>query len=157
MTSVIAAILGAFSAFLFNHFHWRYTKSSSLKEQYALAIISEVNDLRETCMTYWSSGNENSGEANSLNESTRKCYEVKIKSLYRSVVMHSTDYSSTFYKKDNLSSFESGLYRRLEVLFEAVTGGDFEKATRASNNIRASNASALSADYSIALRRSLAD
>lgn len=157
MASVIAAILGAFSAFIFNHFHWRYAKTSSLKEQYALAIISEVNDLRETCTAYWSSGNENSGESNSLDESTRKCYEVKIKALYKSVVMHSTNYSSTFYRNDQLTNFEAALYRKLDELFEAVTGGDFEEADRSSNYIRASKASSLSTNYSIALRRSLAD
>jgi hypothetical protein len=118
-----SAAVGALSAYLFNKYHWvNQTKKDSILAM-ELDLIKTIEDLTEDSILYWSD--------DQINLDNNKLLEAKIK-------MNCKNLDPQFKQLMYLSgTFSSGdvftINERINKVFDASTGGDFESSRRTSS------------------------
>jgi hypothetical protein len=158
MTEIFAAIIGAFSAYIFNLFHWQIARKFDRRAQYLYAIKSKIDQFDELCTKYWITSNEGSNSNNKLDEITRKTYELQIKSWYKSLISHINSYITFTYKNEQERvRKEKDINTLLENIFDQSSGGDFEQKHRTEEPKRCSQINTLCTDLTVYLLRTLHD
>ncbi|WP_041508597.1 hypothetical protein [Shewanella sp. cp20] len=123
LSGTIAAILGAFSAFLFNRLNWQESTKKESIISLESEIINTIDSLAECSLTYWSS------DQNDLKNS--KLLEAKIKMLFNMV---SPSFRQLAFVHGKFSAGDhQKISSEIESLFEYTTDGDFESKNRKSS------------------------
>lgn len=126
---LISALVGAFSAFIFNRFHWQWTEKKKKETDLFYKISAIISELETLAIEYWTKDRSDSDEKS----------EVSIKSKMRLI----QKYIRAINVRDK--SIENELNQFASDIFDLVTGDDFESKRR-----RASKAKAISISYKCA-------
>jgi len=137
--TLIVAIVGAFSAYLFNFFHWKMVEKKKIESQVIQYAESLIKNLEIMAVNYWV---ENYKEQN---EHEINAIEIMIKSTLHSLNQHISNFD--FIKnncgqnsnKQILKDFHSEIY-------DLITGDDFESKNRKSSKSKAMKISLLCTD-----------
>ncbi len=128
--AVFVALVGALSAFLFNHIHWRVVRKINNSYSTGAELVELIQELELEALKYWvSSYDRNTKEEISISE-------IKIKSIIRQIntqtmtLIEIINNRKIKAKKDQIYIFPSEIY-------DLVTGGDFESKSRKSSKRRA--------------------
>lgn len=154
MDSIVAAMVGAFAAYLFNLFHWKYAKKFEMKEKLANLVRQKLEIYGDICGQYWLCGNENSFGNVVYSKDEREKIEADIKNKYRVLVKFACEYFGVNYSGYRREKKEKYAYRILGDLFDISTGGEFEQNDRKANKRKASQISELCTEISIFLYKS---
>lgn len=152
VTAIIAAIVGALSAYIFNWLHWRYARSLARQESYVEAIGSLLKEFDVACAAYWSQPNEGYtgvGQDSCHTIIDRRVLEAAIKRLHMHFSRHGQDYLDTYYHYDSV--YRNRITSKLNELYEWATGDDFESVKRATSNQRCLKVSGLCVEIVICL------
>lgn len=126
---IIAAIIGAFSAYSFNYFHWKMVEKKKKNSELLLMLSTLITELETLAVNYWS---------RDQNKEDRKD-EVYIKSRIRLLTKYKKQINKNKNSNkdiiDDLESFGSDI-------FDLTTGDDFEM-----NNRKASKQKAINISY----------
>ncbi|MGS0694912.1 hypothetical protein [Shewanella sp. 0m-4] len=119
----IAAISGAFSAYIFNKLNWQETTKKNSILSMEEELLDTINSLAETALEYWSSDQKN------LTNS--KLLEAKIKMNFNAL---SPAFRQLAFTHGSFSSSEhTKITTEISRLFEHATGGKFESNHRVSS------------------------
>lgn len=135
IVAITVALLGAFSAYLFNHLHWKTVlKREQLSAQLA-GLTALISSFEAVAVAYWVSA-----------QSTQSLEaQVLIKARHRAILNQRGILADLLNGKKHL-----GLHRSLRIfaddVFDAATGGDFESATRGPSESTATKIAVLTAD-----------
>jgi len=128
--AVFVAILGAFSAYLFNYFHWRMVRKKDNVNNIGMELIGLIEELEETALRYWIRPYDKDQKEEILVD------EIRIKTIVRQI-----DKQAKILKKINNSKMGRNEKECIEQfppkIFDIVTGGDFESKKRKSSKGRA--------------------
>jgi len=144
LLSIFIVIIGAFSAYLFNHLHWRNVKKNDKINSGTGNLVTLLEKLELIAIEYWLK--EYSEESNIEIESS----EIQIKSILKLIVKQ-TNLTLNLAKNGTLD-INHPLMRQVEELFDLITGGDFESHGRERSKIKATKISNLCTETQILLQ-----
>lgn len=139
IVSITAAIVGAFSAYLFNFFHWRKETKLIKKNELLKSAYNHILEMENISIDYWTV------DTASANKNVITKQEIKIKCLIRILIKYPRLFPNSFDKKD----FEN----MVDDLYELCTGGDFESSKRKKCDKTALNISLLCAEIRLNLTK----
>ncbi|MBB1317501.1 hypothetical protein H5123_07590 [Shewanella sp. SR43-4] len=116
----IAAILGAFSAYLFNRLNWKETSKKNSILSIESELIESLNSLADSALEYWS--------YNQADLKNSKLLEAKIKMRFSS--LNPLFQQLTFIHGSFTCGESLKITNEIEQLFEHVTDGNFESKKR---------------------------
>lgn len=126
IAGAISAVIGAFSAFMFNKFNWRNQKKVDSILSMEKELLNNIRTFSDDAIEYWSE------DQCSLDKP--KLLEARIKMSFTSI---SPQFKLLYYNHPNPPSY---LILKVEndisKLYEHSTGGDFESIKRANNASR---------------------
>jgi hypothetical protein len=128
--AVFIAFIGAFSAYLFNLFHWNMVNKKQRKDGISITLSVLVGELESISVTYW------------LNDYDKECKqkihatEIAIKSKIRLIVRYIGILSAELNSKKLESKIKELDDFRFDI-FELVTGDEFESASRIASKAKA--------------------
>lgn len=136
---VLVAITGAFSAYLFNLFHWRMIEKKRIASRITGELSSLIERLESTAVKYWIQDYREQ-EKEEINAT-----EVVLKSNLRLIHHYIRDSHSIFAvdKKTAISRLLEDFH--IEI-FDLVTGDDFESITRKASKSKAMKISSRCSD-----------
>lgn len=121
--AIFVAVIGAFSAYLFNLFHWSMVEKKQKTSRSALALSLLIKDLETTAVEYWIQGfKEKKHKKIHVAEISIKS-KIRLISKYIDLIAPELDTHKTKNIKQKLEEF------RYEI-FDLVTGGEFESKAR---------------------------
>ena len=127
---VLVAIVGAFSAYLFNFFHWKMVEKKRTISQITGELIALIQGLESVAVKYWVQ-DYRYNDKEEINAT-----EVVIKSKLRLINHYIMDFGSIL-NIDKKKIFHRHLEDFHADIFDLVTGGDFESTVRKSSKPRA--------------------
>tara|TARA_R110001592_G_scaffold127205_1_gene338837 strand:- start:5702 stop:6370 length:669 start_codon:yes stop_codon:yes gene_type:complete len=133
---LVGAVVGAFAAYVFNIFHWRYTRELDNRSAVVNSLREQVAALEIEAISYWI----DKTDASNLKE--MKLCSIKIKTCFPTMVRH----LALIEDKVSGSAHEkvvSSVKDMLSELYDLVTSGDFESHGRESDDAKASKAARL--------------
>ncbi len=120
---IFVAIAGAFSAYLFNWFHWRMAEKKKKVSRISSELLSVINDLESISTDYWVRGyKEEDKEDIHIKEALIKS-KVKLIPRYIKIIIPELKARNIEQKKEKLENFGMNI-------FEWATGDDFESKNR---------------------------
>jgi len=131
----IVVIIGAFTAYLFNLFHWRMVENRKSITNISDGLIQLILRLEDVSVNYWLSC-----YAGGDNEIERQVSEIKIKSDLLLIAKFSKTLLNKTTPRNNISIGED-LENQISILFDLATGGEFESKTRLPSKSNASKIS----------------
>ena len=128
--AVFIAFMGAFSAYLFNLFHWVMVNKKQRKDGIGIALSVLVGELESISVTYW------------LNDYDKECKqkihatEIAIKSKIRLIIRYIGILSAELNSKKSESNRKELKDFSLDI-YDLVTGDDFESVSRVASKSKA--------------------
>ncbi len=144
LLSVSIVVIGAFSAYLFNHLHWKTVKRIEKISSGTQILVKLLEKLEPIAIEYWLKGytTENNIEIESS--------EIQIKSILKLIA---TQLNLTLKLAKNVTSNDDHpLTRQVEELFDLITGGDFESCGRIRSKATATRISNLCTETQIKVK-----
>ncbi|WP_445401801.1 hypothetical protein [Zobellella sp. An-6] len=120
--AVISGITAAMSAFLFNHFNWKYIKKVNRLAHFSNICIKMLTNFEEASLSYWLTDKNNS------NQKEMEKLEIHINSTFKMLSGNIDEFCSSLNKKHK--SDEKKIKNIRSEIFDIATGGDFQSATR---------------------------
>lgn len=121
--AIFVAFIGALSAYLFNHLHWRIVRKTNKSYSTGTDLIDLIQKLEEEALKYWvSSYNSSKKEEILVSEITIKSMIRQIHSQTK-VLVNIVDKKKIIHKKKQINNFPYEIY-------DLVTGGEFESRSR---------------------------
>jgi hypothetical protein len=128
--AAFVAVIGAFSAYLFNFFHWKMIERKRRLSLISGALTSIVEDLESMAVLYWVKDyKEEDKEEICATEVVLKSKIFLINHLIR-VVLPSLDTNRHYSTIGSLKDFQAKI-------FDLVTGDDFESRNRKASKVKA--------------------
>ena len=128
--AIFVAFIGAFSAYLFNLFHWSMVEKKQKVSRSSLALSLLIKDLETTAVDYWIQGfKEKKHKKIHAAEISIKS-KIRLVSKYIVLITPELNTQKTEYIKQKLEEF------MLEI-FDLVTGDEFESKTREPSKYKA--------------------
>jgi hypothetical protein len=124
VSAIIASIVGAFSAFIFNIFHWQIVDKRNNLTSLGKLVDSTIQELEAKAVKYWVAS-----EAIQLED--KKSLEIEIKSyclLNNKLII---EFNAKISDKASISTMHS-LNSFKDDIYDLVTGGEFESVSRVS-------------------------
>lgn len=119
---IFTGAIGAFSAYLFNLFHWKRVEKIRLQEQKISSILKILEQVRVTAIKYWSSSYTD-------DEATKIQDEALIKILLLFQNRQLLDFCSNY--QDSMMTSELHLILGFSSeIFDLITGEDFESKSK---------------------------
>lgn len=138
--AVLIAIIGAFSAYLFNYFHWRMVRRKDKLSGIFFAFNSLIKEFESIAIEYWLI-DYNAKQMQHLN-----MLEVSIKSRVRLI----NRYTRLLRSKKLTPVYNVSILDKIEnfgdAVFDLATGGEFESKNRVSSKSTAIKISNLCSD-----------
>lgn len=135
---VLVAIVGAFSAYLFNYFHWKMVEKKRAVSQITGELNALIQGLETNSVKYWVQ------DYREKDKEEINATEVVIKSNLRLINHYIMDFRLI------LNIDKNNLGRQLEDfhvdIFDLITGDDFESTVRKSSKSRAMKISSRCSD-----------
>ena len=129
MESIVAAILGATSAYLFNYFHWKVVEDKNTVSSLCRLITDTIDVLEKNSVEYWL---EDSFDKANI----RKQIEITIKAKCE-VLSRQTE---QLFAKVSPEQPASRIYKirdSVNQIYDIATGDDFESLNRKSDPVKA--------------------
>jgi hypothetical protein len=128
--AAIVAFVGAFSAYLFNLFHWRMVEKKLKVSRIGLALDMLVKELESTAVDYWTQDfkEENHQQIHTAEIAIKS--KIRLISRYIRLITPKLNTNKTTSTKQKLEDFG------LEI-FDLVTGDEFESKARKSSKPKA--------------------
>lgn len=141
INALIAAIVGAFSAYIFNLLHWKKVHSIEKRKNIIFEIEKLTDGIEKLSVNYWlvDYSPDSAGEL--------KLKEISIKSYLRIII--------NFCRFLNENNIPSNLDTLTSELYEFCSGGDFESIQRKKCENTATNISITCAEIRLDLSKSL--
>ncbi len=136
---IIVTLVGAFSAYLFNMFHWRMVHKTQQESLVYTALLELIKEIEEIAVDYWLRSYSKGKKADINGD------EVRIKSRLRLMSRYVKEISSMS-KSRRLESRREKVSEVAVDIFELITGDDFESASRKASRIKATQISYKCAD-----------
>lgn len=133
------AIIGAFSAYLFNLVHWRMVNKMQQETLVYMALLELIKEVETIAVDYWLQGYD------IRREEEISANEVKIKSKLRLMLRYVKEIGAM--RKNKRLTPHRGKTSEFAIdIFELITGGDFESIARNASRIKATQISYKCAD-----------
>lgn len=133
------AFVGAFSAYIFNYFHWRMVEKKQKLTKVSEAMMSLITELEKTSVDYWMQGYDKD------NQPQLQATEVSIKSKLR-LVSRYTKIIKPYLKNKAATSNKQKLKDFESDIFDWASGEDFESTSRKASKATAMKISNLCSD-----------
>lgn len=117
---LLGAVVGAFSAFVFNLLLWWISRKAAKKDATQQILLDTLELALEEAIEYWSG-------SQSLSESKKLLSEAKLKLLVKAQITLIDNFTNSFSKK-LLASNKVTLENFKSEAYELVTGGSFESS-----------------------------
>lgn len=137
--AIFIAIIGAFSAYLFNLFHWQFVSKREKISRIGEALLRTTDDLEKLSVHYWTS------DCHSSNAEETHATEVLIKSRSRLLAKYVDIYVTKGKFKNNHPRAKKLVLLTCE-LYDVATGEDFESKKRSASRAKAQKISNMCAD-----------
>lgn len=141
INAIIAAFVGALSAYAFNKIHWHQVHQIEQSKSIINDVDKLASSIEELAVKYWLQ-DYNASSAGDL-----KLMEISIKSYLRIII--------NFCKLFRENKIPSDLESLTNELFELCTGGDFESIRRIKCENTATNIAIICAEIRLDLSKSL--
>lgn len=128
--TALAAVLGAFSAYIFNRIHWNMVEKKRKSSIKCGELVATINDMEQKSIQYWVQGysEENAQEISAL--------EVVLKTKPRLLKGFAREFVASL-KNDKARRIKGSLDFFQREIFDIATGGDFESKKREASKARA--------------------
>ncbi|MCC7219320.1 MAG: hypothetical protein IT490_01145 [Candidatus Contendobacter sp.] len=137
--AIFIAVIGAFTAYVFNFFHWRMVRKKHYFGRIADILNIHIHELERLAVRYWvSCYEEHEKQSIEIDEISIKA-KLRLISRYTKKLGPLLDVSRYRELADELSSFSQDI-------FDEASGGDFESSRRKEDPKRAQIVSRLCAD-----------
>lgn len=124
---LLLAIIGAFSAFMFNLLYWRIVRQHSKFSKAADSIVSVLSELDSIAVPYWLE------DASDISEKEREFQEIKIVTLNRLLIKSTENLKLALKGRDKGAKIET-LAGFQDRIFDLSTGDDFASVGRVKNS-----------------------
>lgn len=118
---LFSALLGAFSAFIFNLVYWFLTRRANKKDSLIKRAIYLIDELEQELIEYWA---ETSGRNYKLEIRINAKFVLLLK-IFDIIKIYS------FCKRNKSAMFY--MINTIDVLYDMATGGEFETSNRCRN------------------------
>lgn len=137
--AAFVALVGAFSAYIFNFLHWKMVEKKQKLSKVCKAMTSLINDLEKTSVGYWLQ------DYDKVNHLQLQAIEISIKSKIRLISKY-TKIIKPYLNNKNLAAYKQKLEDFESDIFDWTTGDDFESTSRKASKNTAMKISKLCAD-----------
>lgn len=132
---VVLAIVGALSAYLFNHLHWKMVEKVQARNSLLSVMSDAISRFESVAVAYWV---RNQAQVDPE-------AEILIKARHRSI-LNQIELLTSEQNKIQYAALHTSLSDFSDEVFDVATGGDFESAARRASPNRAAQISRLSSD-----------
>ena len=129
MESIVAALLGAASAYLFNYFHWKIVESKNTISSLCKLITDTIDTLEQSSVHYWL-------EESFDKASVGKQFEITIKAKCE-VLGRQTEQLFAKINTNQPASRTLKIRQAVNDIYDIATGGDFESLNRKADPVKA--------------------
>lgn len=136
---IIPALVGAFSAYLFNYFHWKMVEKKRGLSKIGNVLSGLIQEFQIASSNYWLNGYTKENKQQFVAD------EIQIISLHRSIVKHIDLLVPVLSKKGHTLVRRELIHFRSEI-FDIATGGKFGSKERKASKSTAMKIHRLCAD-----------
>ena len=123
---LLLAIVGAFSAFIFNILYWRIVRQHSKINKAVDSLVSVLSELESIAVPYWLE------DASDIRDKDREFQEIKIVTLNRLLIKSTENLKLALNGPDKEDKVKT-LAGFQDKIFDLSTGDDFESVGRVKN------------------------
>lgn len=128
--AMFVVFIGALSAYIFNHLHWRYVQNKQNTSSMGKSLIELIDKLEILSVKYWV-------QEYCTDDSEDHCIsEIEIKTLLRQIGKYTTAFNKSMKCRDSSKKAEM-LTDFVSEAYDLITGDGFESATRAPSKPKA--------------------